>query len=88
VWRNDFDVDTFFGGESEGVHDFAVADKIRGGDAERLGRAVDEIEIDIFGDGLVIDWGGAGTIDSDVAVVEEVGLYVGSFEGFRVVGFL
>ncbi len=88
MWRDDFDVDAFFGGEGEGVHDFAVADEIRGGDAEGLGCAVDEIEIDVFGDGLVIDWGGAGTIDSNVAVVEEVGLFVGSFEGFRVVGFL
>ncbi len=80
---DDFDVDAFFGGEGEGVHDFAVADKIRGGDAEGFGRAVDKIEIDVFGDGLVIDWGGTGTVDGDVAVVEEVGLFVGSFEGFR-----
>ncbi len=88
MWRDDFDVDTFFGGEGEGVHDFAVADEIRSGDAEGLGRAVDEIEIDVFGDGLVIDWGRAGTIDGYVAVVEEVGLFVGSFEVFRAVGFL
>ncbi len=43
VWGDDFDVDAFFGGEGEGVHDFAVADEVGSGDAEGFGGAVDEV---------------------------------------------
>lgn len=43
VRGNDFDIDAFFGGKGEGVHDFAVANEIRRGDAEGLGGAVNEV---------------------------------------------
>lgn len=43
VRGDDLDIDAFFGGESEGVHDFAVANEIRRGDAEGLGGAVNEV---------------------------------------------
>lgn len=43
VRGNDFDIDAFFGGESEGVHNFAVTNEIRRGDAERFSGAVDEV---------------------------------------------
>lgn len=43
VRGNDLDIDAFFGGKGEGVHDFAVANEIRRGDAEGLGGAVNEV---------------------------------------------
>lgn len=67
AWGDDSDVDAFFGGEGEGVHNFAVANEIWGGDAKGFGGAVDEVEIDVFGDGLVVDGGGAGAIDGGKA---------------------
>lgn len=67
VRSDDFDIDTFFGGEGESVHDFAVANEIRSGDAEGFGGAVNEIEIDVFGDRLVVNGSGAGTVDGSEA---------------------
>ena len=64
---DDFYIDTFFGSEGESVHDFAVADEVWGGDAKGLGGAIDEVEIDVFGDRLVIDGGGTGAIDDSEA---------------------
>lgn len=67
VRGDDFDVDALFGGEGKGVHDFAITNEIGSGDAEGFGGAVDEVEIDVFGDGLVVDGAGAGAIDGGEA---------------------
>lgn len=64
MWGDDFDIDTLFGGESEGVHNFAIANEVRSSDAEGLGGAVNEVEVDVFGDRMVIDGRGAGAINS------------------------